>query len=184
VRHFFAQVAGESHRNDEDGSDRQAIIASCRVGELLFLDAEPDNPEDENAVRVLRRDGKQIGYLERAMAARIVDDLSDFTPFVAGIGRGGTGPYLGVALLMVVNDGQDAAVVEAYARRTLEAEGNFGRSAPEARSIEGRWSLRRRRPRRPRSTSSHRASPLRWALLTITGIAVGAAAVWWAVTSP
>jgi HIRAN domain len=181
VRHFFAQVAGESYRND-DGSDRQAIIGSCRVGEPLVLDAEPDNPEDENAVRVLRRDGNQIGYLERAMAARLVDDLSDFTAFVAGIGQGGTGPYLGVALMMVVNDGQDAAVVEAYARGALEAEGNLGRSAPEARWIEGQ---RRRRSRRSQRTPSDGASPLPWALLTITAIAVGAAAVWWfAVTSP
>jgi hypothetical protein len=36
VRHFSAQVAGESHRND-DGSDRQAIIPHRRVGELLVL---------------------------------------------------------------------------------------------------------------------------------------------------
>ena len=136
MRHFFAQVAGESHTND-DGSDRQAIIASCRVGEPLILDAEPDNPEDENAVRVLRQDGKQIGYLERAMAARLVNDLSDFSAFVAGIGRGGTGPYLGVALMMVVNDGQDAAVVEAYARRTLEEEGNLSRSDDAALGVSG-----------------------------------------------
>jgi hypothetical protein len=31
VRHFFANVAGESFSND-DGSDRQPIIASCRMG--------------------------------------------------------------------------------------------------------------------------------------------------------
>jgi hypothetical protein len=48
VRHFFASV----YPND-DGSDRQTIIASCRVGEPLIPDAEPDDPEDENAVRVL-----------------------------------------------------------------------------------------------------------------------------------
>jgi hypothetical protein len=119
------------------------------------------------------------------MAARLVDDLSDFSAFVAGIGRGGTGPYLGVALLMVVTDGRDASDVEAYARRTLEAEGNFGRSAPEAHWIEGQQSLRRRRPRRSRTAPSRGASPLRWALLTATVIAVGAAAVWWfAVASP
>jgi hypothetical protein len=52
VRHFFANVAGESFRND-DRSNRQTINASCRVGKPLIPDAEPDNPEDENAVRVL-----------------------------------------------------------------------------------------------------------------------------------
>jgi HIRAN domain len=73
VRHFFASVAGESYPND-DGSDRQTPIASCRVDEPLILDAEPDNPEDENAIRVLRLDGKQISYIERDMAARLVEE--------------------------------------------------------------------------------------------------------------
>lgn len=65
MRHFFANVAGESFHND-DGTDRQPLISRCRVGEALILDAEPDNPQDENAIRVLRLDGKQIGYIERA----------------------------------------------------------------------------------------------------------------------
>jgi hypothetical protein len=47
VRHFFSGVAGESHRNS-DGSDRQAIIPKCTVGELLVLEHEPDNPADIN----------------------------------------------------------------------------------------------------------------------------------------
>ena len=40
LEHFFGHVAGESHRN-ADGSDRQAIIPRCRVGELLVLAREP-----------------------------------------------------------------------------------------------------------------------------------------------
>jgi len=179
VRHFFAQVAGESHSND-DGSDRQTIIASCRVGETLLLDAEPDNPEDENAVRVLRQDGKQIGYLERATAARLVDELSDFSAFVAGIGRGSTGPYLGVALMMVVNDGKESSIVEAYARRALEAEGNFGRGAPVS-TMGRRLTLRRLRSHKVRSGGP---SPIRWALLTVAVLVLGAAAFWWFVGAP
>jgi hypothetical protein len=34
---------------------------------------------------VLRLDGKQIGYIEREMAARLVDDLTGFSAFVAGV---------------------------------------------------------------------------------------------------
>ena len=150
VRHFFAHVAGESFTN-RDGSDRQAIIASCRVGESLILDPEPHNPKDANAVRVLREDGKQIGYLERKMAARLVDDLSDFSAFVAGVGRG-RGPYLGVSLLIVANDGRETADVDDYARGVLEAEGNFG------------------------STAVRRAGDLRWAYFAL-GIALGTVGV-------
>jgi hypothetical protein len=118
MRHFFGSVAGESFRND-DGTDRQAIIAGIRAGEPLELIAEPDNPHDENAIKVLREDGKQIGYVKRSLAARLVDDLSDFRAFVAGIGRGRDGRYLGVSLLIVVHDSEDDAAVDAYARRVL-----------------------------------------------------------------
>ena len=69
--HFFGHVAGERHRN-EDGSDRQAIIRRCRVGELLVLEHEPDNPHDINTIRVLRQNGEQIGYLEREFAGEVV----------------------------------------------------------------------------------------------------------------
>jgi hypothetical protein len=184
VRHFFANVAGESFCND-DGSDRQPIIASCRVGEALILDAEPDNPEDENAIRVLRLDGKQIGYIERDMAARLVDDLTDFRAFIAGIGRGGGPGYLGVSLLMVVNDGADDAVVNAYARRVLEAEGNLGRSTVQ-QGAPGRSHQRRRWTRRAasREETPDRGVPWRWAVLSLAGTAAAAAAFWWFVMAP
>ena len=71
MRHFFANVVGESFRN-EDGSDRQAIIPRCRVGERLTLKHEPDNPHDINAIRVLRHTGEQIGYLGREFAGEVV----------------------------------------------------------------------------------------------------------------
>jgi len=121
MRHFFAHVAGESFRND-DGSDRQAIIQRCQVGEPLTLEHEPDNPHDINAVRVLRRTGEQIGYLERDFAGQVVSGSAkgtDYLAFVAGVGRGGGGLY-GVALLIVVNDDDVGdATVERYVRRML-----------------------------------------------------------------
>jgi hypothetical protein len=122
MRHFFAKVAGESYRN-ADGSDRQAIIASCRVGEPLLLLPEPDNPHDENAIKVLREDGKQIGYLDAGLAARLASEGDgDYHAFIAGVGRGGGGLY-GVAVLIVVNagDASDAAT-EQYARRVLSKD--------------------------------------------------------------
>lgn len=147
MRHFFGSVAGESFRND-DGTDRQTIIAGIRVGERLELVAEPDNPKDENAIRVLREDGKQIGYIKRSLAARLVDDLSDFRAFVAGIGRGRDGRYLGVSLLIVVHDGEADAVVETYARQVLA----------EDREVPPRRPARRPLPDRP-TTVEHRSTP-------------------------
>jgi hypothetical protein len=122
VDHFFARVAGETSRNS-DGSDRQAVIARCRVGDLLVLEHEPDNPQDINAVRVITRRGEQIGYLERHLAGEVVSRRAkgwSFHALVADVARaGGQGPY-GVALLIVVeHHGVTDAEVALYGRRVL-----------------------------------------------------------------
>lgn len=122
MRHFFAHVAGESHRN-ADGSDRQAIIPRCHVGELLALEHEPDNPHDINAIRVLRQTGEQIGYLQREFAGEVVSRSAkgySYHAVISGFGRARVdGPY-GVSLLIIVGDeGDSDAEVVAYAQRVL-----------------------------------------------------------------
>jgi len=47
--HFYSKAKGVSHSNS-DGTSRQEIIRTCRIGELLELVPEPDNPVDENAL--------------------------------------------------------------------------------------------------------------------------------------
>jgi hypothetical protein len=133
VRRFFAHVAGESFRN-ADGSERQAIIARCRVGEPLVLEHEPDNPHDINAIRVLRTTGEQIGYLTRELAGEVVSrGPGDFYAFVAGIGRADGGLY-GVALLIIVADTDDDAAVERYADRVLAKDRSVNDAEPPAAS--------------------------------------------------
>jgi len=106
LRHFFTSVAGVTYPN-RDGSNRQTIVAKCRAGEPIVLEAEPDNPQHENAVRVLRKDGSQIGYVVPRMATHLITDLAGVTAFVAGIDNGG--PYLEVSLLLVLNEGAGTA---------------------------------------------------------------------------
>jgi len=67
-RSFFTKVAGVSHRNSNRTS-RQAIISRCRVGEELLLVCEPDNSFDPNAIKVLRANGEQLGYIPASTAA-------------------------------------------------------------------------------------------------------------------
>jgi hypothetical protein len=69
VRYFFTKIVGVTHRNN-DGSDRQAIIAGCSPFESLQAEHE-DNPHDPNAIRVSRLSGEQIGYLSREVAAEL-----------------------------------------------------------------------------------------------------------------
>ena len=116
LRHFLISVAGVTYPN-RDGSNRQTIIATCRAGESVILEAEPDNLHHENAVRVLRKDGSQIGYVVPRIAPQLPSNITGFTAFVAAVDRGG--PYLKVSLLLVLNEGEDVATVESYARQLL-----------------------------------------------------------------
>jgi hypothetical protein len=59
---YLMSVAGVSFDND-DGSSRQTIISSCKPGETLRLIREPDNKFDPRAIKVVRGNGRQVGYL-------------------------------------------------------------------------------------------------------------------------
>ena len=120
MHHIFSRVTGESFPND-DGTERQAIILNCRVGAPLLLQAKPHDSGNENVIRVLRDDGEQIGYLERDLAARLVNHLSELSVFAASIHRPKFSPYYGVWLLIVLTEGQSAEVVQSYAREVLTA---------------------------------------------------------------
>lgn len=77
---FESKVAGVSHCN-EDGTSRQEIIrAEVRENDWLELEPEPQNPYDPNAIRVKTRSGKQIGYLEKALAEKVRSALDNDTP--------------------------------------------------------------------------------------------------------
>ena len=71
-KNYWCAVAGVRYKND-DGSSRQEAINQCQSREMLRLVPEPDNPVDPNAVKVLRQNGQQIGYIPRRLAARMHD---------------------------------------------------------------------------------------------------------------
>jgi len=77
-----ARVKGRVIRTKVVGvtfENRQEIIARLDMGDRVWLDREPDNPHDANAITVCRSNGEQIGYLNRQLAARI-------TPFFRAYG--------------------------------------------------------------------------------------------------
>ena len=51
--------------------NRQEIVACLRRADRVWLDREPTNPYDENAISVCRENGEQIGYLNRHLAASL-----------------------------------------------------------------------------------------------------------------
>ena len=64
------EIAGVQY-NNLDGSSRRDVIKLCGPNERLALKREPNNPHDKNAVAVCRQSGQQLGYLWRALAAKV-----------------------------------------------------------------------------------------------------------------
>jgi hypothetical protein len=82
---FYTKIAGVSH-NNPDGTPRQSIIKRCRSGETLRLVREPSNPYDSDAVKVLRQNGEQLGYIPgHVVATGLAHDMDTGTRFKAVI---------------------------------------------------------------------------------------------------
>ena|ERR1035441_9177923 len=57
LRAFFTKVAGVTFEG------RQRIVARCSEGERLTLLRDPNNPHDSGAIKVMRLNGEQLGFL-------------------------------------------------------------------------------------------------------------------------
>ena len=84
IRHWHAKVVGVTRPN-ADGSDRQAILQRCSIGEGLVLEHEEDNPVDRKAVAVKRISGEQLGYLPADLAREVVGKAQRGYQFAATI---------------------------------------------------------------------------------------------------
>jgi single-stranded-DNA-specific exonuclease len=62
TRIIVTRVVGVTFEN------RQAVVALLSDGERVSLIREPDNAFDVNAVKVVRWDRQQIGFLDRELA--------------------------------------------------------------------------------------------------------------------
>lgn len=76
---YETKVVGVS-KDNTDGTSRQDIIRrEVEEDDKLRLMAEPDNPYDPNAVKILSKYGNQIGYLNKEMAETIKPALDNQT---------------------------------------------------------------------------------------------------------
>jgi hypothetical protein len=57
ARSFFTTVAGVTFEG------RQRIITRCSVGERLILVRDPSNPHDNGAIKIMRLNGEQLGFI-------------------------------------------------------------------------------------------------------------------------
>ena len=54
---FFTKIAGVTHEG------RQRVVARCSVGERLLLVRDPNNDFDPGAIKVMRLNGEQLGFI-------------------------------------------------------------------------------------------------------------------------
>jgi hypothetical protein len=86
---------------------RQAVIARLSIGEEILLMREPNNPYDHNAIRVECQNRRQIGYLNRHLAAMLATFFdAHYQPVPACIhcltGSLRPGYSLGIAITFIV----------------------------------------------------------------------------------
>ena len=92
------KVVGVTFSNP-DGSSRQRIISRMSESDKIYLEREPTNQYDSNAVKVLvMQDGqkKQIGYLSKDVAADVSRKLKRGTTYdisIEGVGIWNDRPY-------------------------------------------------------------------------------------------
>lgn len=55
--------------------NRQEVIAKLQMGDRLWLEREPFNAYDVNAIKVTKNNGEQIGYISRHLARSLAPHM-------------------------------------------------------------------------------------------------------------
>lgn len=84
--HFHAQMDRAFGAN-EDGSDRQELIAKCEPLQAISLHREQQNEHDLNSVSVANSDGQRLGYLTRRIAAEVAPQIDAGRSWAAVVQR-------------------------------------------------------------------------------------------------
>ncbi len=103
---FFTRVAGVTFEG------RQKVVARCSVGERLTLVRDPKNEFDTGAIRVLRLNGEQLGFIPSHVSrvgdasglAVQIDRGSKFHCRISAL-TGGRGENLGVNIEVTYGEG-------------------------------------------------------------------------------
>jgi single-stranded-DNA-specific exonuclease len=72
TRTIQARIVGTSFNG------RQAVVAQLQEREQVFLVRDPNNVFDRNAIKVVRKNGQQVGFLDRYLAARLSARLDNY----------------------------------------------------------------------------------------------------------
>ena len=70
---IFSTLVGVTFRP----AGTMAIVKSLAIGDRLYLEPEPDNAYDSNAIKVLDEAGNHLGYLSRESNAETAEWLAE-----------------------------------------------------------------------------------------------------------
>lgn len=74
-KHFCTHVVGATFKN-EDGTDRQSLIAQCKEFQPVYLNLQPDHVKYSDAVFITADlPGPKLGYLDAYIGAQISHDV-------------------------------------------------------------------------------------------------------------
>jgi single-stranded-DNA-specific exonuclease len=97
TRSVETRVVGVTFEN------RQEVVALLTVGERVSLIREPKNSFDPNAVKVVRWDRRQIGYVERDLASILAPKMDFYRrPIKATVKKVTGGCYRGSSLGVMI----------------------------------------------------------------------------------
>ena len=84
-------------------ANRQAVVFLLTEKEKVFLIREPDNVFDGNAVKVVQRDHKQVGYVNRELSKILAPKMDrDRKPVKATVSRITVEYYPGYSLGVLI----------------------------------------------------------------------------------
>jgi hypothetical protein len=100
---FFTKIAGVTFEG------RQRIISRCSEGEQLVLRRDPINRFDEGAIKVLRLNGEQLGFIPEHVSrcgdpsglAFQMDRGSEYSCRIKNLTGGGPGQGIGVNIEII-----------------------------------------------------------------------------------
>lgn len=103
---FYTKVAGVTFEG------RQDVLAELAAEEPAALVREPDNAHDPNAIRVVDRVGRQIGFLAAPLAKHLAPVMDGGVEYEASVTEvtGGDEKHLGVNILVSKVMGRDSRV--------------------------------------------------------------------------
>ena len=110
---FFTKVAGVTFEG------RQRIVARCSVGESLVLVRDPNNHFDKGAIKVVRLNGEQVGFIPAHVSrsgdssglAFRMDQGSEYRCRITNITGGGSGESLGANIEITEGEFDESAQV-------------------------------------------------------------------------